>query len=128
MSQGLTKYDSDGADMSPQDDTKNILTQIAAAMNRLAGIPGITPVPSIPVVPAGGVVRTFALTAATGNGSVSAGTKSVAFSSSSDFAGTIASATFGASQTTGASVDGADTIGAIAYTVSAGTLYIATLT
>jgi len=76
----------------------------------------------------GGVVRTFALTAATGNGSVATGKKAVAFSSSSDFAGTITAAAFGASQTVGVSADGPDTIGSIAYTVSAGTLYIATLT
>lgn len=82
----------------------------------------------VPVSLPAGTVRTFSLTAATGNGSVSAGAKSVAFSSSSDFSGTIAGAAFGASQTTGASADGADTIGAIAYTRAAGTLYIATLT
>jgi len=51
MSQGLTKYDSDGADMSPQDGTKNILTQIAAAVNRLAGVLGFTPAQGIPVTP-----------------------------------------------------------------------------
>lgn len=87
-----------------------------------------TPGGGLPVTPGGGTVRTFSLTAAVGNGSVTAGAKSVAFSSSSDFSGTIAGAAFGASQTTGASVDGADTIGVIAYTRSAGTLYIATLT
>ncbi len=78
----------------------------------------------VPVTPSGGVVRTFTLTAATGNGSVAAGAKSVAFSSSSDFAGSITGAAFAASQAIGSAVDGADTIGAIAYTVSAGTLYI----
>lgn len=83
---------------------------------------------AIPVTPGGGAARTFALVAAVGNGTVAAGAKSVAFSSSSDFEGTIAGATFGASQTTGASVDGADTIGAITYTRAAGTLYIATVT
>lgn len=76
----------------------------------------------------GGTVRTAALTAAVASGSVTAGAKSVSFSSSSDFAGTIGGAAFGASQALVFAADGADTIGAIAYTRSAGTLYIATLT
>lgn len=75
-----------------------------------------------------GTTRTASLTAAVANGSVAANCKSVSFSSSSDFAGTIAGATFGASQALVFAADGADTIGAIAYTRSAGTLYIATLT
>lgn len=124
---------------TPQAANDNMSPQLARLqiLMALQGAPGgafagltdtqlrATPVPvSLPA----GTVRTFALVAAVANGSVAVGAKSVAFSSSSDFAGTITGAAFGASQTTGASADGADTIGAIAYTRTAGTLYIATLT
>lgn len=127
MGRQSNAYYDDGSQLSPLDSEKHIFAQIAAYLGRLVGISGNDQIPhagGIPVVPAGGVERTFTLTAATGNGSVSAGAKSVAFSSSSDFAGTITGAAFAASQAIGAAVDGADTIGEIPYTVSAGTLYI----
>jgi hypothetical protein len=49
MSQGITKYDSDGANMSPLDGDANILTQIASGVNRIAGVPGFTPAQGIPI-------------------------------------------------------------------------------
>ncbi len=53
MAQGFTRYDS-GESMSPLDSEKDIFTQIAAAVNRLAGIPGQPPVPG-----AGGAVQSI---------------------------------------------------------------------
>lgn len=75
-----------------------------------------------------GTVRTAAVTVATGNGSVTAGKKSVSINSSSDFSGTVTGAALPASGVVTFAADGADTIGAIAYTISAGSLTIATLT
>lgn len=72
-----------------------------------------------------GVQRTIQSTAPTSGGSVTAGAKSVSFVTSSDFVGTINGAAFPASAAKSFSVPSpADTLPAIVYTISAGTLYI----
>lgn len=76
-----------------------------------------------------GTQRTLTSTAATGSGSVAAGSKSVAFVTSSDWSGNINGVAFPASASKNISVISAgDTLPAIDYTRSAGTLYIDVLT
>ncbi len=83
----------------------------------------------LPVSPSGGTARTLTSTAATGSGTVSAGAKSVCFTTSSDWSGSVNGATRGVSQTFFVSViNPADTLPAIAYVRSAGTLYIDVMT
>jgi len=74
-----------------------------------------------------GSQQTPALTAATSNGAVAAGFKSVGFVTSSDWVGTIAGASFPASASINYNADQYRTLAGINYTRSAGTLYIATL-
>jgi len=77
----------------------------------------------------GGVQRTLTSSAATASGSLAAGAKSIAIVTSSDFSGTINGAAFPAFASFNVSVDApANTLPAVAYTRSAGTLYITTLT
>lgn len=77
----------------------------------------------------GGSQRTLNSSAQTTSGSVSAGAKSVSFVTSTDWSGTINGAAFPASASKNLSViNSADTLPAIAYTRSAGTLYIDVLT
>lgn len=84
---------------------------------------------SLPVVLANGVARTLTSTAATGNGSVTAGALSVSFLTSTDFAGTVNGVTRSTSQAINIAVTyPGDTLPVIAYTISAGTLYIDKLT
>jgi len=75
-----------------------------------------------------GATRTPALTSVTASGSVTAGKKSVAFLASDDFVGTVAGGTLPAGKAISFEADGSDTLSAIAYTRSAGTLYIGSLT
>jgi hypothetical protein len=85
--------------------------------------------PGVPVIPGGGTARTLTSSAATASGSVTAGAKSVAFQTSSDWAGSVNGATRAVSQTFYVSVlNPADTLPAIAYVRTAGTLYIDVLT
>lgn len=77
----------------------------------------------------GGVQRTLTSSAVTTDGTVSAGAKSVSFVTSSDFSGTINGVAFPVSASKNvAPISPADTIAAIPYTVSAGTIYIDVLT
>jgi len=80
----------------------------------------------------GGTQRTAAVSQVTSSAAspVAAGKKSVAFIFSSDFAGTIAGVAIDPSKAPSIewSAFGPDTLGSIAYTVTAGTLTIATLT
>lgn len=78
----------------------------------------------IPVAPATGVSRTLTTTAAVATGTTAAGAKSIVFSSSSDWAGTIAGAAFPASTTITLNAPFGDTLAAVAFTRSAGTLNI----
>lgn len=84
----------------------------------------------VPVTaPTTGTQRSLGSTTATGNGSVTAASKSVSFVSSSDFVGTVNGATFFASSAISiAPPNPSDTNPAIAYTISAGTLRIDVLT
>ncbi len=75
-----------------------------------------------------GPTATLASSAATGNGSVPAGAKSVSFVTSSDWSGTINGAAFPASAAKSITPQQGSVLPAIAYTRSAGTLYIDTLT
>jgi hypothetical protein len=73
--------------------------------------------------------RTSASSIVTTSGSVTAGKQSVQFVPSSDFTGTLLSAAWpGTNAPIGFSVTGPETIDAIAYTVTAGSLTILTLT
>lgn len=95
---------------------------------------GIAPganIPSagLPVAPGGGSARTLTSSAVVASGSVAAGAKSVAFQTSSDWSGSVNGATRAVSQTFYVSViNPADTLPAIPYVRSAGTLYIDVLT
>lgn len=82
----------------------------------------------VPFVLGGGTARTLTGTAAVLDGTVAAGARSVTFSSGSSWVGTIAGAVFPASTTVTISAPFNDTLAAIAYTRSAGTLNIFTLT
>lgn len=119
-----------GGFATSQTSTPKLLALLLALLNgTLVGSGGASG--GIPVVlsSSGGKQRTPGFINAVASGTVIAGAASISFSSSSDFAGTILGNTFGASQAVAYSPPGPnDTIGAIAYTVSAGTLYIATLT
>ena len=76
-----------------------------------------------------GVVRTPAFTAATSSGTVAAGAKSVIFNFSPDFTGTILGTTVDLNAMGGIpfTAPSNDTLGAIIYTRSAGTLYITSI-
>ena len=83
----------------------------------------------ITTTPGTGTTRTPAFTAATSSGTVTAGAKSVTFIFSTDFAGTILGTTIDLS-TMGSitfTAPSGDTLSAIAYTRSAGTIYIQTI-
>lgn len=69
-------------------------------------------------------INTPSITAAVASGSVAAGAKSVSFSSSSDFIGTILGISFPANMSQGFSAEFGKILAAIPYTVSAGTLVI----
>lgn len=71
------------------------------------------------------LVDTPSITAAIASGSVAAGAKSVSFTSSSDFVGTLLGVTFPANVSQGFSAQNGHKLSAIAFTMSAGTLYIA---
>lgn len=76
-----------------------------------------------------GAQRVLTSTASTSSGTVTAGAKSVSFVTSSDWSGSINGASFPASASKNISViSPGDTLPAIAYTRSAGTLYIDVLT
>ena len=88
-----------------------------------------TPGAGIPVTPGTGEARTLTSTTAAASGSVSAGAKSVSFVTSSDWSGSVNGATRGASLAFSVSViNPGDTLPAIAYVRSAGTLYIDVMT
>lgn len=83
----------------------------------------------VPVSPGGGTARTLTSSAVTSSGTVAAGAKSVAFQTSSDWSGSVNGATRAASETFYVSViNPADTLPAIAYVRSAGTLTIDVMT
>lgn len=75
----------------------------------------------------GGTARTPSITIANSNGSVATGAQSVSLLFSTDFAGTVLGATIDPTAVAGLSfqANGNDTIGAIAYTRSAGFITIA---
>lgn len=101
------------------EDTDNtLLFKIARQVDSRIALGGV------PVSPAAGVARTLTTTAAVASGSVAVGAKSIVFSSSSDWAGTIAGAAFPASTTVTVNAPFGDTLAAIAFTRSAGTLNI----
>lgn len=75
-----------------------------------------------------GVSRAPAAVAATAGATIAAGSKSITFISSSDWAGTILGVTFPASSTFTLNAPAGDTIGAVVFTRSAGTLTYYTLT
>lgn len=109
----------------PADDVKVLLYKIARGIWGIFTGTGT----SIPVAPGGGVARSLASSAVTTSGTVAAGAKSVAFQTSSDWSGSVNGAARGVSQTFFISVpNSADTLPAIAYVRSAGTLYIDVLT
>lgn len=115
-----------GHEPSPADGVEGLLTQIADRLNDTFGGGSSSPVP---VTPAGGSARTLTSTAATSSGTVAAGAKAVSFVTSSDWSGSVNGATRGASLAFSVSViNPADTLPAIAYIRSAGTLYIDALT
>lgn len=75
------------------------------------------------------VARTPASAVVSSSGSVAAGKQSVQFIPSSDFTGTLLGAAWpGTNATLGFSVVAPETIGAIAYTVTTGSITILTLT
>lgn len=77
----------------------------------------------------GGTARTIASSAPTTSGTVTGGAQSVSFLTSSDWSGSVNGTTRAASQAINISVvSPADTLPAIAYVISAGTLYIDKLT
>lgn len=77
----------------------------------------------------GGAQRTLTSTAPTTSGSVAAGAKAVSFVTSSDWSGSINGAVWPASASKNISPPNpADTLPAIAYVVTTGTLYIDVLT
>lgn len=79
--------------------------------------------PGLPI--GGGVQESLTSVVATGNGSIAAGAKSVCFQTSSDFAGTVNGVTRAVSQVICLTVGNPpDTLLAIPYTISAGTLTI----
>ncbi len=84
--------------------------------------------PASPSGPSTGPVVTLTSSAATGNGSVPAGAKSASFVTSSDWVGTINGASFPASAAKSITPPQGSVLPAIAYTRSAGTLYIDTIT
>lgn len=74
------------------------------------------------------VSQTVAGSSAVASGSTSSGIANVTFVASSDFAGTVAGQPLAAGASLTFRASQSNTIGAIAYTRSAGTLYIYTLT
>lgn len=76
-----------------------------------------------------GVRRTPAVDVVTTSGTFAEGAKSVALAISTDFSGTILGAPFSGATQGGLdyTTDGADTIDAIPYTISAGSIYIISL-
>ena len=72
--------------------------------------------------------RTAAITLAVANGSTAGGIQSVTFTTSAGFTGTIAGAVIPANISLSVSANGNDTINAIAYTITAGSILITTLT
>lgn len=74
-----------------------------------------------------GAAKTLTSIAPTTSGTVAAGKGSVSFLSSSDFVGTVNGVAFPANSPKSIAANPGDTINAIAYTISAGTLYIDTL-
>jgi hypothetical protein len=90
----------------------NQATQITAEQAILAKLPAV------------GTSRTPACTAAVASASTSAGVKSVTFLASSDFSGTVLGQAFPASATLTFDAPNGDTLGAMAFTRAAGTLFI----
>ena len=90
----------------------------------------VDPTGALVVDPSGGsgTVRTLANIAATSSGNVAAGCKSISYASSADFSGTVGGQPFGPSMAGGFQASGNDTLGELVYTMTEGTLYIATLT
>lgn len=76
----------------------------------------------------GGTPQTVARSVVSTSGSVTAGATSVTIFSSSDFVGTVAGAAFSASIAENFTAQPGSTLGAIAYTRSAGSLTISTIT
>lgn len=78
------------------------------------------------VAPSSGTARTPTITLVSTDGSVAAGSRGLTLILSSDFAGTILGATFSGATTSSLTIpvpDG-DTLGAVDYTISAGSMLI----
>lgn len=120
------------------DSDNTLLLKAASALQELTGgsggaFAGLTDTQlratPVPVTPGGGTARTLTSSAVTSNGTVTAGAKSVCFTTSSDWSGSVNGAARAVSQTFFVSViNPADTLPAIAYVRSAGTLYIDVMT
>jgi len=80
----------------------------------------------VPTTPPGGpVVETPSLLIATTSGSVAVGSKTVSFTTSEDFVGTIDGDSIPANVSFGFAAQSGNTLAAIAYTLSAGNIIIA---
>ena len=120
---GAFGYNDLGQIITGNNNTNYILAFILGALQQVGAALGVGGGGTV------GVQRTLASSAVTTDGTVSAGAKSVSFVTSSDFSGTINGAAFLASASKNiAPISPADTIAAIPYTVSAGTIYIDVLT
>lgn len=109
--------------------TQKIHIMLWDLLNGTGSFPNGLPVDLTPA--GGGVQRTVAIATVSTSGSVAAGARSVEFLFSSDFAGTVDGETFaGATDySLGPLVaPQGDTLGAIAYTRSAGSIRIVTIT
>jgi hypothetical protein len=119
-----------GYDFPPAIANLSLVEAVKVLILSFTGGTGTIPTsPGIPIIPGGGTARTITSSAVTASGSVAAGAKSVAFQTSSDWSGSVNGAARAASQTFYITVpNAADTLPAIPYVRTGGTLNIDVLT